>query len=303
MGPDGLAPVLRIGRMHASNFDPLNGSGGPVSRARSVAEFGVKCSLLPGMPPQANLVSLRNTPALFGAGLIDAIPESAIGSDKDGQAAEKPGRAGKPNRVVDAQGRVRIGRFGWKADVASLEEFVALAFRNELGITSPMARSDLISPTEGDCGIEQNAMLKDDGQIVRAVTAFIASLSAPVARARPEDAAGRGLFVRIGCATCHTPELRTSEGERVALYSDLLLHNMGMRLDDEVVQQQASGSDWRTTPLWGLGGRSRFLHDGSVTNVTAAILAHDGEAADSVTDFMQLSPDGRTALLGFLGEL
>jgi mono/diheme cytochrome c family protein len=303
MGPGGLAPVLRVGRLHDGVFDPLDGSGGPVARAHSVTELGIGCGVLPGIPAQANLVSLRNTPALFGAGLIDAIPEAAIWSDEKGDPGDRATRSGRPNRVFDAQGRERIGRFGWKADIATLEEFVAVALRNELGITNPLASGDLVVPADGDCGAVQARSPKDDGRMVRELTAFIASMAGPPAKVTPEDAPGRQLFARIGCAACHTPELRSANNETIALYSDLLLHDMGPRLADGVVQGRAGSRDWRTTPLWGLGSRSRFLHDGSATSVPAAVLAHDGEAAESVKNYMRLSTGERGQLLGFLARL
>jgi hypothetical protein len=189
MGPGALAAVLRVGRIGANGFDPLVGRGGPVSRAHSIAELGSRCSLLPGVPAEANVVSLRNAPPLFGLGLIDAIPDTVIWSDG------KNRQSGRPHKVVDAQGRERIGRFGWKADVATLEEFVALAFRNELGITSPLAPADLVQWTGTDCDSTQGNLTKDDGHIVREVTAFVAALSAPAPSApapsaAPEDAGG-----------------------------------------------------------------------------------------------------------------
>jgi CxxC motif-containing protein (DUF1111 family) len=277
-GPEGLAPVLRVGRLADDGFDPLVGRGGPVARAHSVGEvFSSECTAMAGVPPSANLTSVRNSPPLFGLGEIDSIPDAAI----LGQAAANGGR---PN-FTDG----RVGRFGWKADTADLQRFVADAFRNELGITSPMAAVDFV---RGDgCGAPS---IDVDASVIEAVTAFIRSLPSPAAEA-PGNAR---LFEEIGCAACHVPQLAG-----VPLYSDLLLHDMGSALDDAVTQGQARGVDWRTTPLWGLSGRTRFLHDGRARTIEAAILAHGGEAESAAQQFRTLPAADRQALVEFLRTL
>jgi mono/diheme cytochrome c family protein len=295
MGWDGLALVRRVGRFDGGSFDPLIGRGGPVARERSVAELGVSCDLATGPPPDANLISLRNTPALYGLGLVDAIPDSVIQAN-----AVASGTRGRPNMVRDALGKERVGRFGWKADTASLEQFVGEAFRNELGITNPYAPADLVA--HGDrCGATA-ASLKDDGAIVRAVTAYIASLPPLPSSVGPRHRAGRALFSAIGCAACHTPTL-SANGINVELYSDLLLHDLGPAMDDRVVQGQATGKDWRTSPLWGLSSRERFLHDGRATSIESAIRAHGGEGEEAVKAFRQLEWQERAALFAFLLSL
>jgi CxxC motif-containing protein (DUF1111 family) len=200
--------------------------------------------------------------------------------------------------VRDALGNERVGRFGWKADTATLEQFVGEAFRNELGITNPVAPTDLVSPGNG-CGGQASATLDDDGTVVRAVTAYIGSMPPPPSKVGPQHRAGQLLFSSIGCAACHTPTL-SSNGVDIPLYSDLLLHDLGPAMDDRVVQGEATGKDWRTTPLWGLGMRGRLLHDGRATNVPDAILAHDGEAAAAAKAFRQLTWHERASLLAFL---
>jgi CxxC motif-containing protein (DUF1111 family) len=129
----------------------------------------------------------------------------------------------------------------------------------------------------------------------------VASLPPPVS-AVTADPVGRAVFAAIGCQGCHTPALHTGN-IRVPLYSDLLLHDMGPTLADGVVQGDATGTDWRTMPLWGLGTRKRFLHDGRATGIAEAVLAHDGEAASSAVAFHQLSQEKRDALLSFLSSL
>jgi hypothetical protein len=245
MGQDGLATVLRVGRFDGASFDPLAGRGGPVARKRTIAEVGAPCDLVAGPPAAANLISVRNAPSLYGLGLIDAIPDAVIraGAVKHGSVQ------GRPHVLRDAQGHTRIGRFGWKADAATLEQFVGEAFRNELGITNPIAPTDLVAHGPG-CGRATTA-LDDDGAMVRAVTAYLASIAPPAPRNHgPAEQAGGTLFASIGCAACHSPAL-PANGITVALFSDLLLHDIGAAMDDRVVQGEATGKDWRTTPLWG----------------------------------------------------
>jgi CxxC motif-containing protein (DUF1111 family) len=271
------------------------GRGGPVARARSVVERGLPCDLLPGIPDGANVTSVRNAPTLYGTGLIDAIPDAVIAA---GAFARGDGVHGRAHRVRGADGGERVGRFGWKADTATLRQFVADAFRNELGITSPLAPADLATghprcPGEG-------ARPEDDGTIVDAVTAFLTALPPPDERiASPRGAA---LFQAVGCAACHTPSLPLGE-RQVSLYSDLLLHDLGPDLDDKVVQGEARGPHWRTTPLWGLGARARLLHDGRARTLSEAILVHGGEASAATQRFRRLSPEDRDALLAFLAGL
>jgi hypothetical protein len=297
MGPGSFAAVRRIGRRDGRSFDPLIGHGGPVARSHTVAGLGMPCSLAAGPPVLANVISTRNTPPLFGLGLIEAIQDEAILAE----AAKRGQGAGRPNIVTDRQGTKRPGRFGWKADTASLEQFVAEAFRNELGMTNPLAPIDLVPPL-GDCGGAATAAIELDGTAIRAVAAFIASLPPPLPAAGEQDAIGRILFSAAGCAACHAPALLGPAGE-VRLYSDLLLHAMGPGLNDGIVQGEASGQDWRTTPLWGLGMRRRFLHDGRARSIEDAILAHDGEGRQAAATFSQLTRWEQDALLTFLLSL
>jgi hypothetical protein len=292
MGWNGVALVQRVGRLNGEQFDPLLASGGPVARERSVADFGIACDLTPGPPIGANLISVRNAPPLYGLGLIDLIPDEALRV-----AAAANGTRGRLHIVRDPWGNERIGRYGWKADIANLEQFVAEAFRNELGITSPLAASDLRVAGEG-CGSVSGGP-EDDGTIVRAVTAYLRSLTPPPSKIEPQHLAGQLLFMSLGCSACHTPTL--SAGHRnITLYSDLMLHDLGPALDDRVVQGEATGKEWRTSPLWALGSRGRFLHDGRATTINEAVLAHDGEAAASAEAFRQLGRQQRTSLLAFL---
>jgi CxxC motif-containing protein (DUF1111 family) len=298
MGPDGLGTATRVGRLTPDGFDPLIGSGGPVARAHSVAEEGLPCDLVPGIPARANVTSVRNAPDLHGVGLIDAIPDDEIAA---GAVPRGDGVRGRAHWVKTADGRERIGRFGWKADTATLRQFVANAFRNELGITSPLAPTDFMPAGRlGSRCLGEGDGVEDDGTMVDAVTAFLAALPPPAARA--ESPLGATLFRATGCAACHTPSLTLGQ-RRAWLYSDLLLHDLGPDLDDKMVQGQANGRDWRTTPLWGLGTRPRLLHDGRARTIAEAILAHGGEAAAARQRFHLLLSEERDALLTFLAGL
>jgi CxxC motif-containing protein (DUF1111 family) len=299
MGSLGLATVTRVGRLTASGFDPMIGRGGPVARAHSVAEQNLPCDLTPGIPLGANITSVRNAPALFGDGLLDNISDEEIAA---GAIARGDGVHGRVHWVRAADGKVHAGRFGWKADTTTLKQFVADAFRNELGITSPLAPTDLISrrPSDQQPCPGESLPVEDDGMMIEAVTAFIASLPVPTASGPSRQ--GVTLFQETGCDACHTYSL-SSGGRNVPLYSDLLLHDLGPDLDDKVVQGDARGRDWRTTPLWGLRKRPRLLHDGRARTVEQAILAHGGEAEKAKQRFRLLSQKKKDVLLTFLAEL
>jgi hypothetical protein len=297
MGNGGLSTVLRVAHLD-SRFDPLLMKGGPVARAHSVNELGARCMLQPGIPAGANAVSVRNTPALYASGAIDEIDEAAILS---GARAYPDGVRGRPNWIIAADGTRRVGRFGWKADVPNLESFVGIAFRNELGITNPIEPHDLVDalPEAAACAGHSTA-LKDDGHLVRAVTAYLTRLEPPPVECAGCDR-GEQTFHAIGCAECHAAALRSPSGR--PLYSDLLLHDMGAALNDGFVQGSATGAEWRTTPLVDLRDRGRYLHDGRASTLADAISAHDGEAAPAVQRFRSLDQPARDALMAFLRGL
>jgi CxxC motif-containing protein (DUF1111 family) len=302
VGLNGLALVSRIGQIDNGSSEFRLDDGVPVAREKTIAELGFPCRLTHGPPVRANLISLRNASPLYGLGLIEEIADEVILANAATQTSVK----GRPNIVKDRQGRESIGRFGWKGDVANLEQFVADAFRNELGITSPLAPQD--TPTSGDnsCG-QTNLGLDDDGSIARAVTAYLAALPAPtpessILKSAKSYREGQQLFSSAGCISCHTPTLSSKHGD-VALYSDLVLHNMGPALNDSIVQGNATGAEWRTTPLWGLRARARFLHDGRAATPAEAILTHDGDGAAAAQAFRKLTHDERNALLVFMATL
>jgi len=299
VGQDGLATVLRVGQLTPAGFNPMVGRERLEAPKHAISELGVACDREPGIPAGVNVTSVRNAPPLFGSGLIDAIPDAVI---RAGAVAQGDGVRGRPNVVRGPDGRERIGRFGWKADAPTLELFVAEAFRSELGLTSPLAPALAPSSTRaagGPCS-EKSPASEVDRDDVTAVVAFLAALPAPAPqRSAP---AGARVFQQTGCAACHVPTLRAGTRE-VELYSDLLLHDMGRALDDRVVQEAAAGPDWRTTPLWGLADRTRYLHDGRARTLEAAIRDHGGEARRARQRFRSLPGEQRRSLLAFLRTL
>jgi CxxC motif-containing protein (DUF1111 family) len=255
-----------------------------------------------------NNASFRIPTPLYGAGLVEAIPDAAILANKAANAQAKGtlGIRGHENRSANDG---TITRFGWKAQNKSLELFTGEAYNVEQGVTNE------IFPTERDetpgCVFNQApedrthpaaaSVLKGVSDVT-AIAAFMRLLAPPQpAPDNPSIANGRQTFTQIGCALCHTPALN---GVRV--YSDLLLHRMGAGLADGVRQGNAQGDDWRTAPLWGVGQRLFFLHDGRTSDLTEAIQAHasqNSEANGVVAGFNALSANAKQDLLNFLGAL
>jgi CxxC motif-containing protein (DUF1111 family) len=195
----------------------------------------------------------------------------------------------------------RIGHFGWKAQTASLVEFMAEAQRDELGLTNPLQPRDLVH----GCGAQRRSP-EADGVPLTSLVAFLDTIDPPAPTAECLASAGAAQFAAVGCAACHTPSMSgpgspTASQRPVRLYSDLLLHDMGVGLADGFPQGQATGVEFRTMPLWRVSEREHFLHDGRAHTLTEAILVHGGQAASAVAAFQALSPGDQQALLDFLG--
>jgi CxxC motif-containing protein (DUF1111 family) len=265
------------------------------------------------------MIAPRLAPPLVGIGLLEAIPEETIVA----LAGRAPvaGIRGKVNRVWDeSQGRTVLGRFGLKANHGSLREQVAIAFLNDIGLSSPVYPDQNCPPVQKVC---KEQMVAGKPEITKrrldATELYIRSLTVPVRR-RMEDAQitrGEKLFTQAHCSACHVPELRTGASaslpqlarQTIRPYTDLLLHDMGDGLADGRPDFLAGANDWRTPPLWGIGlsetvnGANAFLHDGRARNFTEAILWHGGEAAVSREAFRNFSREDRAALLSFLNSL
>ena len=304
----GVARETRIGRIFNGVFDPLDGSvsvnrGGGLLQQRAISLPG--CHLKGEVvPPEATIVSLRNSTPLFGAGLIEAIPKETI--EQNGLS-----NRGRPNYVFNPDtGGTELGRFGWKAQVATLHQFAGDAYLNELGVTSPSFPHENLPQGEPmPSGCDRVADPEDDGSGVTEFTNFMRFLApAPRRPVTDQVQAGAQLFSQVGCASCHVPTMMTGpnsvaalSNKPVNLFSDLLLHDVGT--GDGIEQGHAKGNDFRTAPLWGLSRRDRYMHDGRSKTVEQAILRHGGEAQSAVSGLARLSRSDYYALLAFLGSL
>lgn len=309
----GVSVVTRIGATVNGVYSDLASVGGALIQARSLREI-IPNYPVPRevVPSQAQFVSRRITTPVFGLGLIDSIPSSTILANEDPNDLNGDGISGRANLVVNPEtGQGEVGRFGWKCQVSTGHVFSADAFLNEMGITSPLFPSEVLPQGMSiPPGADTVPDPEDPGNNrVNRVDDFMRFMAAPPTMAKT-SAAGRMAFFNSGCAKCHIPSMTTGtsttaalSNKTVALYSDLLVHDMGTALTDGVRQGQASGSEWRTAPLWGLRFRRFYLHDGRTQSVDQAIRLHAGEGAAAAASYAGLSDANRTALLTFLQGL
>jgi CxxC motif-containing protein (DUF1111 family) len=351
-GGDALPPgsqhnVTHFARDTNGYFDPLRDLGGPLLERRSINDDdGVTSCPIHGttVPPQANILSIRNTPPVFGFGLIDAIPDEEILAGQllgiDGingvanwgnelQAMETEPIVGLP---LPFYGNPRVGRFGWKAQTATLQQFSAEPFNTELGV------SNIFFPQEHTpfgqrfpSGLPAGCLVathqpNDFNQTQSLALYHFQALLAP-APTLPKTAlarAGEALFSVTGCHYCHKPQMVTGpvynmlqadgstvrvpelENQIVNLYSDLLIHDMGPGLADNGgtnmgrVMGRAGGNYWRTTPLWGIRFKKEFLHSGTTTDIRDAVLQHGGEATIVRDRFAKLPRAAQDTIVAFL---
>ena len=304
--------VTRFGRTVNGVFDPLDSQGGSLLQERSINR-GIR----EVVPREANTVARRVTTPLFGAGLIEAIPDSTIVL---GTLGRKPaGIAGKVSVVRDVvSGINRIGRFGWKAQAATLLAFSGDAYLNEMGITNrffptenaPNGNAALLARFDRVADVEDGIDPLDGKADIDRAADFMRLLAPPPrGPATASSVAGEAIFARLDCAVCHTPSMRTGRNviaalseKTVGLYSDLLIHDMGA-LGDGIAQGTAGARDMRTAPLWGLRSRPTWLHDGRANTVDQAVRGHAGEAQSSRDRYGALSAAERQQLLDFLNTL
>lgn len=304
----------------ACHFDPVIGGAGP--RDVSVMRHGVLSDDGSFSPPpttpntilhrhvrpdhamieptaECNVFEIRQTPHVFGGGLISAISDEAIAANADPDDADHDGISGRAHTLADG----RIGRFGWKADVPSVPEFIRDAMAAELGITLARQSGLTFGITEDDDGVPDPELALGD---VEAMTFFLLEL-APPPRDRTGDPGaierGETLFTAIGCAVCHVPSMPTTLGPDANLYSDLLLHDILPPDTPGIVSGDAAQTEFRTAPLWGLSRTAPYFHDGSADTIQQAILQHDGEALGIRSTYQQLSREERADILAFLGSL
>ena len=267
--------------------------------------------------PAGLLVSPRVAPPVFGIGLLEAIDEADVLSRADPTDVNGDGIKGHANYVYDpTTSSMALGRFGWKASAASALHQVVGAYNQDMGVTSPFLPDE---PCMGQVpGCAAHAPDVTD-TVTELVTMYVRTLGVPARRSLSNATALRGeqLFQSIGCTACHTPTLRTgaapetpeAAGQVIHPYTDLLLHDMGAGLADDRPDFLATGTEWRTAPLWGIGlttvvnGHSNFLHDGRARGLAEAILWHGGEAAPAREGFRTLPAVDRAAVLAFLNSL
>jgi CxxC motif-containing protein (DUF1111 family) len=272
----------------------------------------------PALPPEANVISRRIPIPTFGAGLVEAIADETLVALQDPEDRNGDGISGRAAIVVDlGTGDRRVGRFGWKAQHATLRTFSADAYRNEMGITNELFRDELAVGISSEqlrrCDpIPDPEDIPDRRTGLAAIDNFEAFLKflAPPPRDAVTDGAraGESVFVATGCAACHVPVLQTAPSRHplfdrrsVALFSDLLLHDIGT--GDGIPQASALPNEIRTPALWGLRARRPFLHDGSASTVVEAIGRHKGEAERVRQRFDSLPPEQKSALITFLQSL
>lgn len=311
-GGTGAEPVLFATRFEPPDrCDPLREEGGNNIQRRATPLLRAHGIDAERSPPSATAQALVHPPSLFGLGLVEAIPDSVLLANADPEDADGDGISGRTGRTDDG----RLGRFGRKAEFATLREFIDGAIRFEMGITTPD------HPTEervGGMPLPPGSDPTPDPEIdavgLDRLTDFV-RLLAPLAPAPPASAAeretqrrGEREFHEVGCDRCHVPMFRTGPhaqpalgGRSVRLYSDLLLHDLGPELTS-ICGANAGPSEFRTAALVGLRHRTGFLHDGRAASVWGAVALHGGEAGASRAAFMRLPEAAQAAVIAFLNS-
>ena len=311
VGGIGTLAVIRAGAGTANGFQPP--PGGTLIHLLSLPDHGCQVSI----PTEVNILTRRIPLAIFGDGLIEAIPDAAIRALEDPDDRNGDGVKGRAAMIMDiASNRERVGRFGWKAQQATLLSFAGDAYVNEMGITNDLFPNEVAATLNAQelaaCDKVPDPEDQKDAFGLRGIdrfTNFMKYLAPPVrGPITAEVQRGEQLFATVGCATCHVPVLGTGPNpdpvlanKPVPLYSDLLLHDVDTA--DGIPQAAASGNEFRTPPLWGLRFRKLLLHDGSAITLQQAIRRHGRTALKSKDRYLSLSRADRDAVLAFLGSL
>ncbi len=278
-----------------------------------------------GPYPRDVMTSFRVSNPVIGLGLIDSVPESTLEALADPDDKDGDGISGQANRVFDMTTKTkRIGRFGWKSNIASLRHQNANAALTDMGVSTPTLPMDLCRPTQDACAAAARKAKPTTGSEITPeqfedVTLYMQLLAVPRQRGSelPDVQRGERVFRDMGCAACHMPTLMTSpdaalpelRDQTFHPFTDLLLHDMGEGLADHRPDWLASGSEWRTTPLWGIGltakvsGHTYMLHDGRARGIAEAILWHGGEAEAAKEKFRTAPKATREDLLAFLNSI
>jgi CxxC motif-containing protein (DUF1111 family) len=346
-GVNSIHNVKHIGFDNLGYFDPMRDFGGSLLERQSIATDGVPGCSLQGevIPAAANILSVRNTPAVWGFGLIDGVPDDEILGH---QNLGVDGIRGVANWGVELQavdtapnpqtpqlqdfGMPRVGRFGWKSQTATLQQFSLEPLNTELGMSSQFFPQEhtpnglkFASALPAACNASASHPDDPDSSQGIAIYHFQALLAPPPRLPMNGDARrGEALFFSSGCQQCHVPDAYTApeyymlmadgtttrvpqlEGQVFHPYSDFLMHDMGSGLADNNgttvgrIMGRARGNQWRTTPLWGIRLKATYLHDGRTTSVDAAIDAHGGEAQIVSDRYRAMTPAQQAQLVAYL---
>jgi CxxC motif-containing protein (DUF1111 family) len=305
-GGMGFRTVLKVGhRGQDGSFRAL--AGGTLLPVSGLPD----ATCQPDLPESANVIVRRIPTPLYGLGLVDEIADEEIAARADPDDRDGDGVRGRPARVRDRVSQTsRVGRFGWKAEDASLLASVARAYAGELGVTNRLFRRETSTGLSAEslrlCDeLEdpEDSVNPDTGlAAIDRLTAFVSHLPPPErGPAGATESLGERVFATVGCAACHHPSHTTRAGEAVEAFSDFLLHDIGT--GDGIAEGDAAPSEMRTAPLWGVGKRPLLLHDGSATRLEEAIESHGREAAGAHAAYLALPAAERDALLAFLKSL
>jgi len=249
----------------------------------------------------SDVFEVRQTPIMFGIGLIESIPASAITANEDPFDTDLDGCRGVARFIDVGAGVLEIGRFGWKSQVPTVRDFVGDGLANEIGITVAADGRPFVLPADADAVADPEALAGD----IDDLTFFLENFAPPprAGGTDPAIAVGEALFSSVGCATCHIPSLAGSGGP-VPLFSDLLLHDIHPADFRGMGEPGGAGVGmYRTPPLWGVRMSAPYLHDGSAPTILEAILRHEDEATGVRTAFEALPAADQEALLAFLQDL
>jgi CxxC motif-containing protein (DUF1111 family) len=315
VGGGGTRGVTRFARRNNGLFDPMTALGGSVLQDHAIGGGGngsAHAFAAETVPAAATIVVHRRTTPLFGIGLVDFTTDADLIALAAVEAARGDGLAGRVNMTDNVRARTKtVGRFGWKAQVPTLAQFVGDALLNEMGITTPDFPNE--NCPQGNCAelaFNPAPGINSIGVKLVDLETYMWLLAAPARGPQSADTIeGEQIFQNIGCTACHVPTLTSGPSFIAALdhktyhpYSDFLLHDMGI-LGDDLEMGSSTGSEMRTAPLWGLRFIPRYLHDGRATTLDQAIATHEGQGAASRDRFAALSADAKTKLLAFLRSL
>ncbi len=320
-----LTTLTRFGRTTVNGYDPMLEFGGPQLQNRSAPGYVPEA-----IPAEATGIARFTPPAVAGLGFLELVSDADLLALADPDDTDQDGISGRAHYVnppdyfspkpyqAEVNGQF-IGRFGKKAGALDLLHQTVNAYNEDMGITTDFRMRDQYNYLYGDHAVDGVADPEAPEATVRQVVFYLQTLKAPVQRNpdSPENQRGSLVFQETGCASCHTPTLKTASSPIHALsektfhpYTDLLLHDMGPGLDDGYTEGSAGTGEWRTPALWGLGlshvsqgGKFYLMHDGRAESIEEAILLHGGEAEQSRQQFTQLSEQEREDLLNFLHSL